>query len=55
MSARLEELESQLDELRDRKGQVAQQQTEIYSSASREEETLLGEQIRTTGKRKIWR
>lgn len=37
MSARLEELESQLDELRDRKGQVAQQQTEIYSSASREE------------------
>ncbi len=53
MSARLEELESQLDELRDRKGQVAQQQTEIYSSASREEETLLGEQIRTTEKKNL--
>ena len=53
MSARLEELESQLDELRDRKGQVAQQQTEIYSSASREEETLLGEQIRTMEKKNL--
>ena len=33
--------------------QVAQQQTEIYSSASREEETLLGEQIRTTEKKNL--
>lgn len=53
MSARLEELESRLDELKDKKGQVVQQQTEFYSSAGREEEKLLEEQIRTMEKKNL--